>query len=126
MLDDIARVDVLVVAGLALAADDEEHARLAVGIHGGAYRGDVARPLFLDACRQLVEPLLFERRAGEAPDVLLKARTQPIEIEPGHLRRGDDGAVGHRDPLICRGLRRGRQQRDEQAKCAHARAESKE
>ena len=126
VLDDIARVDVLVVAGLALTADDEEHARLAVGIHDGAHRGDVARPLFLDACRQFVEPFLFELRAGEVPDVLLKAGTQAIEIEPGHLRRGDDGAVGHRDALIRRRLRRGGQQRDEQAKCAHARAESKE
>ena len=114
------------MAGLALAADDEEHAHLAVGVHDGAHGGDVSRPLFLDAGRQFVEPFLFEFRAGEVPDVLLKAGTQAIEIEPGHLRRGDDGAVGHRDALIRRRLRRGGQQRDEQAKCAHARAESKE
>ena len=122
MLDDVAGVDVLVVAiGLALAADDEEHARLAIGIDDGAHGCDVARPLLFDACRQFVETFPLERRTGEAPNVLPKAGAQPIEIEPGHLRRGDDRAVGHGDVLICRGLRSGRQQRDEQSECAHAR-----
>ena len=76
VLDDVAGVDVLVVTGLGLAADDEEHARLAIGIDDGAHRCDVARPLFFDACRQLVEAFPLERRTGEVPNVLPKAGAQ--------------------------------------------------
>ena len=79
MLDDVARVDVVVAIGLALAAHDEEHARLPVGIHDGAHGGDVAGPLGLDARGEFVEALLFERRAGEVADVLSKAGTQAID-----------------------------------------------
>ena len=126
VLDDVAGVDVLVVIGLGLAADDEEHARLAIRIDDGAHRCDVARPLLFDACRQLVEAFLLERRTGEALNVLPKAGAQPIGIEPGHLRRGDDGAVGYGEALIRRGLRSGRQQVTSRSKCAHAHADSKD
>ena len=127
MLDDVARVDVVVVAiGLRLPAHDEEHAGLAVRFHDGAHRGDVAGPLGLDARGELVEALLFQRCAGETANLLAKAGTQAIDVEAGDLRRGDDRAFRHDRFLIGRGLRRGRQQGDEQSKCTHARRNSKE
>ena len=75
---------------------------------------------------ELVEALLFQRRAGEVADLLAKAGAQAIDVEAGHLRRGDDRAFRDDGLLIGRGLRRGDQQGEEQAKCAHALAESKE
>ena len=91
-----------------------------------AHGCDVARPLGLDARGELVEALLFQRRAGEVADLLAKAGTQAIDIEAGDLRRGDDRAFRDDGLLIGRGLRRHRQQGDEQSNCAHARGKSKE
>ena len=100
---DVARIDVVVAIGLVLAPHDEEHARLSVGIHHGAHR-DVTRPLGLDASGELVEVLLFQRRAGEAADLLAKAGTQAIDVEAGYLCRGDDRAFRDDGLLIRRRL----------------------
>ena len=113
LLDDVVPVDVVVLLGRVLAAHDEEHARLPVGIHEGAHRGDVTRPLGLDASGECVEVLLLQRRAGERADLLAKAGTQAIDVEAGHLRRGDDRAFRDDGLLIGRGLGRGDQQGDE-------------
>ena len=126
LLDDVAGVDVVVAIGLVLAAHDEEHPRLPVGIHDGAHRCDVARPLGLDAVGECVEAFLLQRCAGEVADLLAKAGTQAIDVEAGHLRHADDRAFRGDGLLICRGLWRGDQQGEEQSKCAHALGESKE
>ncbi len=91
-----------------------------------AHGCDVARPLGLDARGEFVEALLLERRTGKAPNLLSQAGAQAIDIEAGHLRRGDDGAFRDGRLLIGGGLRRHRQQGDEQCSCSHARVESKE
>ena len=57
------------------------------GIHEGADRRDVTRPLGLDAVGECVEAFLLQRCAGEAADLLAKAGTQAIDVEAGHLRR---------------------------------------
>ena len=126
LLDDVARVDVVVAIGRVPAAHDEEHAGLPAGIHDGAHRGDVMRPLGLDAGGECVEALLFQRCAGEAADRLAKAGTQAIDVEAGDLRRGDDRAFRDDGLLIGRGLWRGDQQSEEQSECTHALGESKE
>ncbi len=126
LLDDVARVDVVVAIGHFLAADDEEHARLPVGIHDGAHGGDVSWSLAFDAGGKCVEARLCESGAGEVANVLAKAGTQAIDVESGHLRRDDDRAFRDDGLLIGRGLGGGDEQGEEQAKCAHARGESKE
>ena len=60
LLDDVARVDVVVATGLCLTPHHEEHARLAVGFHHGAHRCDVPGLLALDAPDELVEARLRE------------------------------------------------------------------
>jgi hypothetical protein len=85
-LDRVASVDVVVAPGLVLTSDDEEHARFAADIHDGTNRSDVVRPLGLDARREFVEALLFQRSAGEIENFRAKARTQAIDIDPCHLR----------------------------------------
>ena len=68
----------------------------------------------------------MQRCSGETADVLAKAGTQAIDVKACDLRRGDDRAFRHDGLLICRGLRRHRQQGEEQSNCAHARGNSKE
>ena len=126
MLDDVAGVDVVVATGLVLSAHHEEHAGLPARVHDGAHRGDVVRPLGLEALGELVEQLLFQRCSREAADRFAKPWTQAIDVEPCDLRRGDDRAFGDGRLLIGRGLRRGDQQGGEESKCTHALAESKE
>ena len=109
-----------------MPAHDEEHPRFATRIHDGANGGDIARPLGLQASREFVESLLFQRRAGEVADLVAKPRTESIDVEASDLRRRDDRAFRHRGLLIGRGLRRDHKQREEQSKCAHALSESKE
>jgi len=86
----------------------------------------VARTLRFDARGELVETLLFERRAGEAANLLAKPGTESIDVEPGDLG-GDDGrAFRHGELLINGRLRHHGQQGEEHSKCAHALGESKE
>ncbi len=126
LLDDVARVDVVVAIGFLLAADDEEHARVAAGIHDGAHGCDVTRPLGLDTRGEFVELFLFEGRAGKIANRLTQSGAQAIDVEAGHLRGRDDGAFGHRGFLIGRRLRGSGQQGDEESKCTHASGKSKE
>ena len=126
LLDDVARVDVVVAIGRVAAPHDEEHAGLAAGIHGGSHRGHVIRSLGFEAGGEYDEGRLLQRCLGEAADRVAKTGTQAIDIEPGDLRRGDDRPFRDDRLLIGRGLRRGGQQREEQSKCAHALGESKE
>ncbi len=109
LLDDVARVDVVVAIGHFLAADDEEHARLPVGIHDGAHGGDVSWSLAFDAGGKCVEARLCESGAGEVANLLAKAGTQAIDVESGHLRRDDDRAF--RDDGLADRSRPGRWRR---------------
>ena len=127
-LDDIAAVDVVVVivGPLLLSTDEEEHTRVTARIHDGSDGRDVTWPLGFDPRGQFVELLLFQRRAGKGANRVPQAGAQTIDVEAGDLRRRDDRPFGNGKFLIGGGLRRGREQGDEQSKRAHARGESKE
>src|SRR5262249_24297198 len=75
-IDKVAVVDVVLIAAL---AHDEGHARLSI-VHDGSRGRHVARPLGLDARRELVEPRLFQWRADERADVLTKTWTEPADV----------------------------------------------
>ena len=96
VLDDVAGVDVVVVAiGPACRPMTKNTRAWPSGFHDGAHGCDVARPLGLDARGELVETLLVQRCASEASDLLAKAGTQALDVEAGDLRRGDDRAFRH-------------------------------
>src|SRR5262249_18019676 len=88
-------------------------------VHDGSRGRHVARPLGLDARRELVEPRLFQWRADERADVLTKTWTEPADVEAADVDRADGGAVGHRRPLI-RGLRADGEEREEHGNHSHA------
>ncbi len=95
VFDDVARVDVVIAIRLIPAAHDEEHARASVRLEDAAHGGDVAWAFGLEPRGELVEALLIHRRAGELADLFAKAGAQAIDVEAGHVRRGDDGAFRH-------------------------------
>lgn len=124
-LDDVAGVDVRILIGFARAADHENDADHAVRIHEGARGRDVPRPFGLDAGREFGERLLFQGCADERLDRLAEAGAEPSPVEAGDVNRRDRGAVGHDGPLRGRRLGRHDDEREEQAKCSHARGMSK-
>ena len=93
-LDQIAGIGVTASILIAHVRHDEHDADLARRHADDAHRGDVSRLLLFDPGRQFVEARAIEWSAGEPRDVFLEARTEATEVEPGYLRRGDDGAVG--------------------------------
>ena len=93
-LDQVAGIGVTASILIAHVRHDEHDADLARRHADDAHRGDVSRLLLFDPGRQLGEARAIEWSAGDPRDVFLEARTEAAEVEPGYLRRGDDGAVG--------------------------------
>ena len=93
-LDQIAGIGVAASILIAHVRHDEHDADLVRRHADDAHRGDVSRLLLFDPGRQFVEARAIEWSAGEPRDVFLEAGTEATEVEPGYLRRGDDGAVG--------------------------------